>query len=89
MSAIEKCTSAFIETTVDDEVVIVSLDEGKFFSLRDTGLAIWSKIDGIRDREQILAELQQEFDAPDDLLARDLDAFLAEVRSAGFIRWNR
>lgn len=86
MQTLEKCTSAFIETTVDDEVVIVSLDQGKFFSLKDTGLAIWLKIDGTRSRDQILAELAEEFEAPDDVLARDLDGFLDEVFSAGFAR---
>lgn len=86
MSAIEKCTQAFIETEVDDEVVIVSLDEGQFFSLRDTGLAIWQKIDGERDRDAILDALAEEYSADVDVLARDLDTFLAEVRAAGFIR---
>jgi tRNA(Ile)-lysidine synthase TilS/MesJ len=86
MSALEKCTSAFIETAVDDEVVIVSLDEGKFFSLKDTGLAIWSKIDGSRNRAQILAELAAEYDAPHEVLAHDLDDFLQDVIGAGFAR---
>jgi photosystem II stability/assembly factor-like uncharacterized protein len=86
MPAPEKCTTAFIETTVDNEVVIVSLDQGKFFSLKDTGLAIWRKIDGNRSRSQILAELASEFDAPGEVLARDLDMFLQEVIDAGFVR---
>ncbi len=86
MQALEKCTSAFIETTVDDEVVIVSLDQGKFFSLKDTGLAIWLKIDGTRNRDQILRELAEEYDAPETVLASDLDGFIADVIAAGFAR---
>ena len=86
MTILEKRTSAFIETTVDDEVVIVSLDEGKFFSLKDTGLAIWQKIDGTRTHEQIVAELAEEYDAALDQLTRDLDGFLAEVIEAGFVQ---
>ena len=86
MPILEKCSSAFIETTVDDEVVIVSLDQGKFFSLKDTGLVIWQKIDGTRTREHIVAELAEEYDASPEELARDLDGFLAEVIEAGFVR---
>lgn len=86
MSAIQKCPSAFIETDVDDEVVIVSLDGGQFFSLQDTGLAIWKLIDGQRDRGAILARLSAEYDASTDILTEGLDAFLEQVSAAGFIR---
>lgn len=85
MAAIAKCPSTFIETDVDDEVVIVSLDDGKFFSLKDTGRAIWKKIDGKRDRSAILLELTDEFEAPREILVADLDAFLSDIASAGFI----
>ena len=86
MQPLQKCTSAFIETTVDDEVVIVSLDRGQFFSLKGTGLAIWNKIDGSRSRERILAELREEYDASEAVLRADLDAFLQEVAEAGFVK---
>ena len=86
MAAIEKCTSAFIETTVDDEIVIVSLDKGHFFSLKDTGLVIWQKIDGSRSRDDILSELKAEFDVETDVLTQDLDAFLSEVSAVGFVK---
>ena len=86
MAALEKCTSAFIETTVDDEVVIVSLDKGHFFSLKDTGLVIWQKIDGSRSRDDILSELKAEFDADAEVLTRDLDEFLSEVSAVGFVQ---
>ena len=86
MSLLAKHPSAFIETLVDDEIVIVSLDQGSFFSLKDTGRAIWEKIDGNRSRDAILAELQAEYDAPQDVLERDLDSFLDEITAAGFVR---
>jgi Coenzyme PQQ synthesis protein D (PqqD) len=89
MSAPEKCTSAFIETVVDDELVIVSLNEGKFFSLKDTGLAIWGKIDGVRSRAEILAELAEEYDAQPTEIKADMDGFLDELASAGFVKFSR
>ena len=85
MAAIVKRPGAFIETDVDDEIVIVGLDEGRFYSLEGTGRAVWRLIDGTRDRAALLALLQRDFDAPHDILAADLDAFLSEVASAGFI----
>ncbi len=70
---------------VDDEIVIVSLDKGQFFSLKDTGLAIWQKIDGTRDRGALLEELAAEFDASTAELEADLDAFLHQLETADFI----
>lgn len=86
MAMIDKRKNAYIETQVDDELVIVGLDEGRFYSLKDTGLAIWQLIDGTRTREDILSVLAEQFDAPAEVLARDLDAFLDEVSAAGFLR---
>ena len=77
MAKISKINAAFIETQVDEE--------GHFFSLKDTGLAIWRLIDGERDRDAILAALQGEFDAPAGVLAADLDTFLADIASVGFV----
>ena len=85
MAAIVKCPGAFIETDVDDEIVIVGLDDGRFYSLDGTGRTVWRLIDGARDRDALLALLERDFDAPRTVLAADLDAFLAELASAGFI----
>lgn len=85
MAIIGKRKSAFIETEVDDEVVIVSLDRGQFFSLSGTGLEVWRKLDGSRSREQVLDELAAEYDVGRETIAGDVDAFLAEVEAAGFL----
>ena len=80
-----KDPTAFAETRIDDEIVVMNLSSGDFFSLRESGAAIWDLIDGTRDRAAVLAALARDFDAADADLAADLDAFLAELRGIGLL----
>lgn len=80
-----KNEDSFAETRIDDEVVLMNLGNGDFFSLADSALAIWDLVDGNRDRQAILAELSQQYDLPSAELAGDLDLFLATLLDAGYV----
>ena len=80
-----KDPAAFAETRIDDEIVIMNLASGDFFSLQDSAAAIWDLLDGTRDRAAVLAALCGQYDAPQADLARDLDRFLDDLRSGGLI----
>ena len=82
---ISKRTAAFSETAIDDEVVVMDLDRGDFFSLTGTAVSIWHKIDGTRSRSALIAELAQEYGRPVGEVTMDVDAFLAQLKSAGLI----
>lgn len=83
-----KLESAFSETRIDDEIVVMVLDSGEFLSIAGTGADIWTKIDGTGDRASLIAALSGEYDAPEDEIALDVDAFLAELIEAGLIAEN-
>lgn len=80
-----KATTRFSETEIDDEVVVMSLESGDFFSLTGTAQAIWTLIDGTRTRAALLTELAAQFDVEESALAGDLDAFLAQLEAAGLL----
>ena len=83
---IEKRLDRFTESLVDDEIVIMRIDNGEFYAIGGTGLEIWPLIDGSRDRDALLAELEDRYEAPGEAIGPDLDAFLAELADAGLIR---
>ncbi len=85
MSAIIKAKGHFSETEIDDEVVVMNLDSGEFFSLTGTAREIWRLVDGTRDRDSVLAELAREFEAAPTEIAADLDPFLDALAGAGLI----
>jgi len=80
MAAITKRFDQFTETELDDEIVVMKLDSGEFFSLTDSGAAIWRLIDGARDRDALVAALTREFAADASEIAADVDAFLDMLR---------
>lgn len=85
MTILAKDPARFVETVIDEETVIMLLDSGDFFSLSETGRAIWQLIDGQRDRAALLAALSAEYDVPVEVLAPDLDDFLVDLRTAGLL----
>lgn len=80
-----KRRGAFSETAVDDEIVLLNLDDGTFFSLTGTGAEIWPLIDGTRSRDKLVTVLAAAHGAAVDEVAADLDVFLAQLADAGFI----
>lgn len=85
-AAIVKNPARFVETPIDDEIVVMQLDSGDFFSLSGSARAIWEAIDGTRDEASICTALADEFpEAPRDELAADVTDFVARLRAAGLL----
>lgn len=80
---LRKRADAFSETAIGDEVVVMSLSSGDFFSLEDTARAIWLLIDGRRDEAGVLAALADQYG--DDVDPQDVAEFLTALRDAGFL----
>lgn len=85
MRVLAKQADRFSETDIDEEIVIMRLDNGEFFSLSGTAAATWRLIDGTRDREALLEALAAEFDGDGTDMAADVDEFLARLREIGLL----
>lgn len=82
MAAITKHVDRFTETDIDDEIVIMRLTNGEFFSLSDSAAAIWRLIDGKRDRNALIAALGHEYKADALQLSAEVDEFLWQLTEA-------
>ena len=85
MTTITKVTGSFTETAIDDEIVVMHLDTGEFFSLTGTAAATWRLIDGTRDRNALIEALSEEFCADDHEIAADVDEFLTQLGDLGLV----
>ena len=85
MMPLRKLDDQFSETIVDDEVVVMHLGSGDFFSLKDSAKAIWDYIDGARSRDDIVADLCQDYDVAAGQIAPEVDDFLARLGDAGLL----
>lgn len=85
MTAITKLAGKFVETDIDEEIVIMRLDNGELLSLAGTAAAAWRLIDGQRDRAALEAALGEEYDADAQQIASELGQWLQQLRDAGLI----
>lgn len=75
----------FAETRIGEEVVVMNLATGDFFSLTGTAAAVWELLDGRPEHESTVAELADRFSASPDEVRADLDTFIAELAQAGLL----
>ena len=85
MTSLTKRPERYTETAIDDEIVLMRLDNGEFYSLSGTAAAAWRLIDGSRDRHALLEALTHQFVGDEEGIAADLDEFLLELEGAALI----
>jgi signal peptidase I len=74
---------------IEGRIVIVSLLKGiadidqQIYSLSETGLAIWQKLDGARMMGRIAAELSEQFSCPFEKIERDVLVIVSELLQLG------
>ena len=76
---------------IQGELIIIPLTSGigdmedEFYSLNDTGRAIWSRLDGNRTLSLIAADLAAEFDASVDEIEKDVLGLVRELVRSGIL----
>jgi hypothetical protein len=68
-----------IHETVDDEVVILNLDTGDYYSLTDVGAEIWSFIRRSSSVDQIVEAIVQRYNAARVVVESAVNSFISEL----------
>jgi hypothetical protein len=72
-------TSNIIHETIDNEVVVVNLDKGYYYSLRDTAAEIWTwLLDGISDKS-IVQKLSKRYRIEASQIKDSVNDFILEM----------
>jgi hypothetical protein len=70
---------------IEGEIIIVPLVGGigdmedELFTLNETGKVIWKKLDGNKKLFDLIQELREEFEAPEEEIKQDLIGLVAEL----------
>lgn len=75
----------FSQTTIDEEIVLMDLGNGDFFSLTGTAAEIWTLLDDTAGEESIISALSKRHDVESDTIRHDVRQFLDQLIEAGFI----
>ena len=75
-----------IHETIEGEVVLIDLKTGTYYSLRDSGAAIWQTIEQGAGEDDIEAALRSRYDASGDDIRDAVRRLLGELEREGLIR---
>ena len=73
------------ETTVGTEVVLMTLESGQCFGLGETGSAVWQLLAHPTRLQPIVEALSRTYDAPTQVIERDVRELLEEMLDRGLI----
>ncbi len=74
-----------IGEVIDGEAIIVNLDSGTYYSLRDTGSAVWRLIEQGVSLLQIIEQMTRLYDDPASLIETEVRALIAKLQAENLI----
>lgn len=81
----QKFPDRYVETAIDDEVVVMRLSDGDMYSLEGSAREIWDSVDGQRSISAIAADLAERHDHDPQRMADDVKVFVSELGAAGLL----
>lgn len=70
---------------IDNEVVLMSIEQGSYYSLDTIGTDIWKRLDGQITVSDLCSALIEEYEADPDTIRRDVLALLQQLAAEGLI----
>ena len=87
-SRVRRTVDPFVDVQLGDELVFMDVEAGQFYSLKETGLAVWRLIDdggAWVTVGALIAALTTEFEVDEETCRRDVAALLADLAAAGLV----
>jgi hypothetical protein len=78
-------TDRAVWQTVGDEVILLSLEKGHYFTLDDVGSRMWDALLKSPDVESARLSLLEQFDVDEPTLQRDLVELIDKLSAAGVL----
>lgn len=78
-------SSRHLSCEVDGEVVLMSIEDGTYFSLNPTASEIWNCLESPKTSNEIVQALQAAFEVSQSNCVRAVESFLTELESGCFI----
>ena len=70
---------------MDEEVILLSVAAGYYYSLADVGSEIWRRLETSVHVTDLVRSLHETFEAPCEVIERDLLVLLERLRDEGLI----
>jgi hypothetical protein len=81
--------SGTITGRLHDEIVMMDIDQGKYFSLNPVATSIWDLLEKPLNISELCARLEEEYDVDPEECKRDVSEHLKEMSRLGLVKSNR
>ena len=71
--------------TVDDQVVLLSLEGGSYYKLNGSGSRIWALIRELGDLAKVEQTMVDEFEGEPEQIRRDVSTLVDDLKSHGLV----
>jgi hypothetical protein len=78
-----------MHSAIDEEVVMMSIDQGRYFGLDAMGSRIWNLLEHPMTLGDLCRSLIDAFDVDPELCRREVAVFLGEIEKCGLIQVAR
>jgi hypothetical protein len=85
-SVLTKSEENVLSSTVEEEVVLLNLKQGAYYTLDLIGAEIWRMLDKPTTAGAIIALILEEYDAPREQVEADVFALLNDLHDEGLIQ---
>jgi len=76
----------FCSTEIDDTLVLLVIDSGKYFSFSKTAKAIWQLLESPSSAEEVTAHLVTRFDISVERCLSETTAFISALESRELVK---
>ena len=74
-----------IGATIDDELVMMSVEHGQYYGLGGVGPRVWELIEQPRTLEQLVEQVLEEFEVEREVCEKDMVEFLEQMEKLGLV----
>ena len=74
-----------LSTEVDKEVLIMSVDAGRYFGLDEIASDLWHRLEGAPTFDELVAVLREHYDGDPARIEQDTIAFIDTLREQGLV----
>lgn len=79
-------TDDCVETVVDEELVLMNVVSGVFYSLKDTGKRAWELLDDRHSFGALVGAMCSEYDVAEDVCRTELTALIGELQERNLVK---
>lgn len=81
-----RTAEAVVATRQADTTILLDLRSGRYYTLNAVGGRVWSLLAEGASLGQVMERVTEEFDAPGEQLANDVEAFMRHLLSARLVQ---